>query len=117
VNHGLITVNGKRITIPSLRVRPGDVVALDPKTADLIAVRHNLDTLGRIVPAWLERNGEATSTTVLGVPMRETSRSRGASRRAVAATRGFASRATPRCQSRRRRGGAISPSMRSRGIR
>ena len=71
VSHGLITVNGKRVTIPSLRVRPGDVVALGRKTADLIAVRHNLDTLGRIVPAWLERNGEGNSTTVLGVPMRE----------------------------------------------
>jgi small subunit ribosomal protein S4 len=52
-------------------VRPGDVVALGRRTVDMIAVRHNLDTLGRIVPAWLERNGEATSSTVLGVPMRE----------------------------------------------
>jgi small subunit ribosomal protein S4 len=71
VSHGLVTVNGKRVTIPSLRLRPGDVVALGSKTADMIAIRHNLDTLDRIVPAWLERNGEATSTTVVGVPMRE----------------------------------------------
>jgi small subunit ribosomal protein S4 len=71
VSHGLITVNGKRVTIPSLRVRPGDVVALGPKTVDLIAIRHNLDTLDRIVPPWLERNGEGTATTVLTVPMRE----------------------------------------------
>ncbi|HEV8626358.1 MAG TPA: 30S ribosomal protein S4 [Acidimicrobiia bacterium] len=69
VSHGLVTVNGKRVTIPSLRLRPGDVVALGSKTADMIAIRHN--TLDRIVPAWLERNGEATSTTVVGVPMRE----------------------------------------------
>ena len=71
VSHGLVTVNGKRVTIPSLRVRPGDVVALGSKTANMIAIRHNLDTLGRIVPPWLERNGEETSTTVLAVPMRE----------------------------------------------
>jgi small subunit ribosomal protein S4 len=37
----------------------------------MIAVRHNIDTLDRIVPPWLERNGEATATTVLAVPMRE----------------------------------------------
>lgn len=71
VSHGLVTVNGKRVTIPSLRVRPGDVIALGAKTADMIAVRHNLDTLDRIVPAWLERSGEGTATTVLTVPMRE----------------------------------------------
>jgi small subunit ribosomal protein S4 len=71
VSHGLITVNGKRVTIPSLRVRPGDVIALGPKSGNLIAIRHNIDTLDRIVPPWLERNGEATSTTVLATPMRE----------------------------------------------
>jgi small subunit ribosomal protein S4 len=71
VSHGLVLVNGKRVTIPSLRVRVGDVVSLGPKTAPMIAVRHNLDTLGRIVPPWLERNGEATGTTVRAVPMRE----------------------------------------------
>jgi small subunit ribosomal protein S4 len=37
----------------------------------MIAVRHNIDTLDRIVPPWLERSGEATATTVLAVPMRE----------------------------------------------
>ncbi len=71
VSHGLVTVNGKRVTIPSLRVRIGDVVALGPKSANFIAIRHNLDTLDRIVPPWLERNGESTATTVLAVPMRE----------------------------------------------
>jgi small subunit ribosomal protein S4 len=71
VSHGLVTVNAKRVTIPSLRVRPGDVIALGAKTADMIAIRHNLDTLDRIVPAWLERNGEGTATTVLTVPTRE----------------------------------------------
>ena len=31
VRHGHIVVNGRRVDIPSFRVRPGDVVAVAPK--------------------------------------------------------------------------------------
>ena len=71
VSHGMINVNGKRVDIPSYRVRQGDVISLREKSRQMIVIRHNIDTLDRIVPPWLERNGEATTTTVLTVPMRE----------------------------------------------
>ena len=71
VSHGLVLVNGQRVTIPSLRLRVGDVVSLAPRTQNMIAVRHNLDTLGRIVPAWLSRSDDGTTTTVLSMPERE----------------------------------------------
>ena len=45
VNHGLIFVNGKRVDIPSARVRKGDVVELRPKALEMIAVQQNLDVL------------------------------------------------------------------------
>ena len=34
VNHGHITVNGKKVDIPSYRVKPGDVVALRENSSD-----------------------------------------------------------------------------------
>jgi small subunit ribosomal protein S4 len=71
VRHGHVLVNGRRVTIPSYRVRRGDVVTLKDKTRHLIVVRHNLDTLGRQVPQWLETGAEGFEVTVRDLPMRE----------------------------------------------
>ena len=51
VNHGHITVNGKRVDIPSYRVRKGDVVALSTKAKAMIVVTWNRDVLDRAPPA------------------------------------------------------------------
>src|SRR5215213_709129 len=53
VRHGHVKVNGRRVTVPSYRVRKGDVVALKEKSRSMIVLRHNLDTLGRQTPPWL----------------------------------------------------------------
>jgi small subunit ribosomal protein S4 len=71
VRHGHVLVNGKRVTIPSYRVRKGDTVALKEKSRGMIVVRHNLDTLDRQVPPWLEVSAEGQQVTVLDVPQRE----------------------------------------------
>ncbi len=71
VRHGHVTVNGRRVTIPSYQVRKGDVVALRDKARRMIVVRHNLDTLDRSVPPWLERAGEGHEVRVLDLPRRE----------------------------------------------
>jgi len=71
VRHGHVTVNGKRVTIPSYRVRKGDVVAIGPKARDFIVIRHNLDTIDRQVVPWLERGQEGMAVTVRDLPMRE----------------------------------------------
>lgn len=34
VNHGHITVNGKKVDIPSYRVKPGDVIAIKENSSD-----------------------------------------------------------------------------------
>ncbi len=70
VNHGHLRVNGKRVTIPSYRLRAGDLVALSDFAKSLALVRHNIDTLDRQVPAWLELNAGGPSVTVLRVPER-----------------------------------------------
>lgn len=71
VRHGHVQVNGKRVDIPSYRVKKGDVIALKGKSRDLIVIRHNLDTLDRAVPPWLEAGAEGREVTVLDVPLRE----------------------------------------------
>ena len=71
VRHGHVLVNGKRMTIPSYQVRKGDVVTLSEKAKKNIVVRHNLDTIDRAIPQWLDVKTEATEITVRELPVRE----------------------------------------------
>ena len=70
VRHGHVNVNGRRVTIPSYQVRKGDVVELREKSRSMIVVRHNIDTLDRAVPPWVEKTGDH-SVTVRDLPLRE----------------------------------------------
>ncbi len=70
VNHGHINVNGRRVTIPSYRVRKGDVIEVRPKARDFAMLQWNLDVLDRTPPAWLEK-GEALQIVVRELPIRE----------------------------------------------
>ena len=45
VNHGHILVNGKKVNIPSYRVKPGDVVSLKESDRDLAVVKASLEAL------------------------------------------------------------------------
>jgi small subunit ribosomal protein S4 len=71
VRHGHVLVNGKRVTIPSYRLRRGEVVELGPKAKKMIVVRHNVDTIDRVVPAWLDVEPDALKATVRDLPIRE----------------------------------------------
>ena len=69
VRHGHVLVNGKRVTIPSYMIRKDDVVEFTTKSKDMIVLRHNVDTIDRSVPMWLEvTDGKAT---VRDLPLRE----------------------------------------------
>jgi len=71
VRHGHVLVNGKRVTIPSYQVRKDDVVELAAKAKNMIVLRHNLDTIDRAVPMWLEVSGSAASASVRDLPLRD----------------------------------------------
>jgi small subunit ribosomal protein S4 len=71
VRHGHVSVNGKRVTIPSYRVRPGETVTLKAVTRDNFNVRRNLDVLDRTVPGWLEVSDGGFAVGVRAVPQRE----------------------------------------------
>jgi small subunit ribosomal protein S4 len=71
VRHGHVTVNDKRVTIPAFQVRKGDVVRLSAKARNGIILRHNLDTIDRLVPMWLESEAGEAKVTVRDLPLRD----------------------------------------------
>ena len=72
VTHGHITVNGRRVDIPSYRVRPGDLVAVGPKAKELLVIKSALVSNERVsVPAWLEVDIEKLQGSVLSLPTRD----------------------------------------------
>jgi small subunit ribosomal protein S4 len=70
VNHGHVDVNGRRVTIPSYRVRKGDVIELRTKAREFTVIQWNSDVLDRTAPAWIE-TGEDFQVTVRELPLRE----------------------------------------------
>ena len=72
VRHGHIHVNGRRVDIPSFRVRPGDLVAVAPKARDMLVIKSALISTERTqVPAWLEVDIEKLQGSVLALPQRD----------------------------------------------
>ena len=49
VNHGHITVNGKKVDIPSYRCKPGDVIAIKESDKELAIVKSSLEALSKRV--------------------------------------------------------------------
>lgn len=72
VTHGHICVNGRRVGIPSFRVRPGELVSVAPKAKELLVVKSALVSNERVqVPAWLEIDIEKLQGSVLSLPTRD----------------------------------------------
>ncbi len=71
VNHGHFRVNGRKVDIPSYRVRAGDEVAVKSKSRDIIVIRHAADTAGdRRVPEWLDVGLDERRVKILDLPSR-----------------------------------------------
>ena len=72
VSHGLFTVNGKRVNIPSYILKVGDVVALADKAKSSPKTKAISDiTGGKVIPKWLEYNAENFVGKVVALPARE----------------------------------------------
>lgn len=72
VRHGHFTVEGRRVDIPSFRVRPGSVIAVGDKAKDMTAIKAALISSSKIeVPGWLEVDVEKLQGKVLSLPTRE----------------------------------------------
>ena len=78
VSHGHVLVDGRRVTIPSYRVKPGQVVSLGASSPVRPVAAEAAELLARVAP-WLETDPDGLSGRVLRVPGATTSTSRSTS--------------------------------------
>ncbi len=72
VSHGHITVNGKRLNIPSHKVKVGDVIAVREGSKQSPLFTGIAETLGEHrAPAWLTLDAKAQSGSMKSVPTYE----------------------------------------------
>ena len=68
VNHGHIRVNGKRVTIPSYRLRAGDLVEVKDKSKELGAVLEAIHLAERDVPDYIEADHKKMTAKLSRIP-------------------------------------------------
>ncbi|MDR7482684.1 MAG: 30S ribosomal protein S4 [Armatimonadota bacterium] len=71
VAHGHVAVDGRRVTIPSYQVRPGQVVAPSQPAAMPPRMKELATMPGRRPPSWLEFDAARLTGRVLALPARE----------------------------------------------
>jgi small subunit ribosomal protein S4 len=72
VRHGHVTVNGRKVSIPSYSVAKGQVISIKEKSRVNEQIKASVETAkARGVPRWLDLSPEAFSGTVVELPTRE----------------------------------------------
>ena len=69
VNHGHITVNGKKVDIPSYRCKVGDIIAIKENDKDLAVVKNALEALSKRVE-FVDFNEKDMAGTFIRLPER-----------------------------------------------
>ena len=74
VSHGHFTLNGRRIDIPSIRLKPGDVLEVRAKSQKSEYFK-NLDNIiaasTQTTLSWMKSDGKKTKIEIVGLPKRE----------------------------------------------
>ncbi len=70
VNHGHITVNGKRVNIASFLVKVGDVIAVKENKQELESFKA-IKGIKVVMPKWLEFDSNTLSGKVIALPKRD----------------------------------------------
>ena len=70
VTHGHVTVNGRRVNIPSYRVMPGDVITISEKGRAMQIFKDFAEN-AKAVPPWIDADYANFSATFTRVPLRE----------------------------------------------
>ncbi len=72
VRHGHITVNGRKVDIPSFLVKAGDVIGVHEGSRDKVLIRENIEVAAsRTIPEWLQFDPEKHEGRILALPNRE----------------------------------------------
>jgi small subunit ribosomal protein S4 len=71
VSHGHFEVSGRKVNIPSYRVKPGDTIAVRGRSRSMGRIVENASYAeGRVIPDWLSVNLKELSVDVLALPER-----------------------------------------------
>jgi len=68
VSHGHVKVNGRRVTIPSMRIKAGDSLELSDKSKELAIVLEAVQLAERDVPDYVEVDHKAMTAKLVRVP-------------------------------------------------
>ncbi|MEM9583460.1 MAG: 30S ribosomal protein S4 [Pseudomonadota bacterium] len=68
VNHGHVKVNGKKVNIPSYRVKEGDVIEVRDRSKQNVAVLEAVQLAERDVPEYLEVDHSKMTATFIRTP-------------------------------------------------
>lgn len=69
VSHGHITVNGRKVTVPSYRVSVGDIIAIREGSLNIVPFKDLKDRLGKhTMPAWIKFNIDEVKAEIGGNP-------------------------------------------------
>ena len=72
VRHGLLAVNGRKVSIPSFLVKKGDVVQVVEKSRNKPVIRDALEAVARRgLPAWVDLSKEEALGRIMMLPTRE----------------------------------------------
>jgi len=71
VAHGLFTVNGQKVDIPSFTTKVGDVVSVRTNRRDMEHFKIVKEGITRVIPKWLTTSAADLSTTVSALPQRD----------------------------------------------
>ena len=72
VRHGIFTLNGHKVNIPSLQVRVGDEISVPENNRKIPVIAEAQEAIARRgCPAWLEVDGSAFKGVIKALPQRD----------------------------------------------
>ncbi len=69
VSHGLFMLNGRRIDVPSVQIRVGDIIEIRPKSKNSPVFKKNLEELSNAdTPTWLKVDAKKLQVEIVDLP-------------------------------------------------
>ncbi len=68
INHGHLKLNGRRVDIPSVTLKIGDIISVYEKNKQAITLKKL--SINRKIPAWLQFDENKAEATVVALPVR-----------------------------------------------
>ena len=68
INHGHVKVNGRRVNIPSYRVKTTDIIEIKDKSKGLEVVLRGIESSERDIPDYIEVDGKKMTAKITRIP-------------------------------------------------